>query len=949
MVNTFERFDESFEDVTNGFLDGGDYGVVTVVPSGTNGITAPDGGSFAIVEQTDGGPFTRFDGYRALDSGQGFTAQIKIYLDPSAMAAGEGFDYSVAANNQSGAHLRDFIFHVTQDTSTGQLLIGASNNTNFDPVENLESGNHGVITTAGWYTFEHTFYDAGNDTLAVSMTVKNAAGVPLFTQVLNNPSDIYSTDFGGNRYGWFTNVDVAGGVAVDEARLLTEDTNPVIVKEGSVIVATYASIQDAKDALDNGDITPGTAEISTTGLSDNFFYVAEGMSIQAAIDASSDGDSIEVAAGTFSESININKEVSLTGAGAGQTILSGTLLADLGVPGGTPLNDYFEQNNPAYSASVGVQISADDVTFSGFTITSFSEAMAINTSDGASITDNQFIDNVTGLRKGTAQDVTNVTISNNSFSQGIHGITIYAAPDGSGAFDGVTMDSNTFSALSEKGMYFEQLSNAELNDNVFDDVGNFGRISPPFGGTQGEFGQAIDINLKYENYENVVFNDTIITNSGHSDQDGNASPGAFGAAIGVKIRDDGPSYNAQPATFTGNIEFNGGSIDGTSTGFRIGEPGKDNLGPNVHINGVEISNTTVTDVENATDTTSGGLTEVTMALSQGSLDASSSQSSVHVNGTASGDNIVTGTGDDTIVGGAGNDTIDGGDGIDTVVYNGSFDDFSAVLGSLTLTDENTSDGNEGTDSLTNIEVVAFSDVTVLMVGGDSSYTTIQAAIDAASAGDTIVVRAGTYNESLTISKEITIIGEDVGGDGVPDVYIDPATAYGITITGDIDNGGTARVVIDGVAVDGASSAGVHISSSATLSSLEITNSAFSNNGAHGVGSGSGALVLALFRSRIQPSKITAMAVRTAQVTSFSSILRRCDDRKCNDHLSRYECNACRVSRRQCDTDLRIRSSDVRRTRTNWRCDAHQRLRRWLVPQTSSLDPRIQQSLRPYAY
>ena len=105
------------------------------------------------------------------------------------------------------------------------------------------------------------------------------------------------------------------------------------------------------------------------------------------------------------------------------------------------------------------------------------------------------------------------------------------------------MDNNSFSALSEKGMYFEQLSNASLVGNEFEDVGNYGRVAPPFGPAlqDGEFGQAIDINLKYETYENVTFTDTVITNSGNSDQDGAGEPGAFGAAVGVKIRDDAPS------------------------------------------------------------------------------------------------------------------------------------------------------------------------------------------------------------------------------------------------------------------------------------------------------------------------------------------------------------------------------------------------------------------------
>ena len=48
---------------------------------------------------------------------------------------------------------------------------------------------------------------------------------------------------------------------------------------------------------------------------------------------------------------------------------------------------------------------------------------------------------------------------------------------------------------------------------------------------------------------------------------------------------------------------------------------------------------------------------------------------------------------------------------------------------------------------------------------DGAYTTIQAAINAAQAGDTISVVAGTYNEALIIDKALTIQGANVGISG----------------------------------------------------------------------------------------------------------------------------------------------------------------------------------------
>jgi hypothetical protein len=41
----------------------------------------------------------------------------------------------------------------------------------------------------------------------------------IFTEVLNNSADTIPGEVGGNRYGWFTNIDIAGGIAVDNVEL----------------------------------------------------------------------------------------------------------------------------------------------------------------------------------------------------------------------------------------------------------------------------------------------------------------------------------------------------------------------------------------------------------------------------------------------------------------------------------------------------------------------------------------------------------------------------------------------------------------------------------------------------------------------------------------------------------------------------------------------------------
>lgn len=218
-------FEQGFEVDTSGWLDGGGaYGQFNRVASGggTLNLTSANGGYHAefsgVVDAYNRqiGSYTRFDGYRTA-FGNGFVAQNTVYLDVG-LAAGSGFDYSVAVNDQSGDHRRDFIFHVTKDTSTGKLLVGGSNNTDFIPRESLEDINHYEVTTSGWYTLQHVFRDQGG-VLYVDLNLVDEFGNVLFTETRHNNDDLIATVVGGNRYGWFTHITNMT-VGVDETMLI---------------------------------------------------------------------------------------------------------------------------------------------------------------------------------------------------------------------------------------------------------------------------------------------------------------------------------------------------------------------------------------------------------------------------------------------------------------------------------------------------------------------------------------------------------------------------------------------------------------------------------------------------------------------------------------------------------------------------------------------------------
>ena len=127
----------------------------------------------------------------------------------------------------------------------------------------------------------------------------------------------------------------------------------------------------------------------------------------------------------------------------------------------------------------------------------------------------------------------------------------------------------------------------------------------------------------------------------------------------------------------------------------MGEPGKDNDGPDVLLQDVTISNATVTDLANVTDPVNGGTTSVELASGEANLNASTSQADVDVTGNALANTISTGSGDDTLDGGAGNDTLDGGSGNDQMT--GGIDNDTYVVDNVG--DVVTEALNEGADTV----------------------------------------------------------------------------------------------------------------------------------------------------------------------------------------------------------------------------------------------------------
>ena len=205
------------------------------------------------------------------------------------------------------------------------------------------------------------------------------------------------------------------------------------------------------------------------------------------------------------------------------------------------------------------------------------------------------------------------------------------------------------------------------------------------------------------------------------------------------------------------------------------------------------------------------------------------------------ENVVGGSGDDTIIGngganvlsgGGGDNTLTGGGGADTLIGDLGTDtaQYTAAITSAMVASDGaghfivTTGGAEGTDTLSGIEKIDGAGTANILLVGNGGYATIQAAIDAAVAGDTIMLAAGTYDEDIVLDRAVTILGANHGVAGTGTRGLESVITGGFEITG-------AGAVIDGVRITGGALAfgsfdAIHVSAD----NVTITNSVLQGAG-----------------------------------------------------------------------------------------------------------------------
>jgi len=581
--------------------------------------------------------------------------------------------------------------------------------------------------------------------------------------------------------------------------------------------------------------------------------------IQAALDEAMANDTILVAEGTYDGGFTIGAALTgLTIKAVGDVVIQGNFRALNSIAEGASVAEWLQtRSSYAGGENAAITVAASGVTLEGLAITEYNIGVALMTSiTGLALTDLDISSGITGVRKSTAATIDTFTITGGSISDMQHGMTLYKANSAAGRLSNFRVDGTHFENLNEKGIYTESGDTVLLTNLTMDNVGEFGRTQS-FGGT-GQWGAGIDINLKYSDsvdYSDITISDSTFTNVGTSD--GGGTPHLGGAAISVKTRDDASAYDTNPATFDGELKIDGVTIDGTSVGIRVGEPGKTNAGPAVDVTDTTIAGAVTAEVDNV----SAATLKVTLGdLGETWAAASTSTGPIDFTGGAGDDNMTGGGGADSFVGGGGNDVIDGGAGLDTVTFAGDRDAYTVTWDGTTAT---VSDGTD-TVTITNAGRLDFADKDVILVAAGTEFATVQAGVNAAVTGDEVLIADGTYTENVSIDDEsISLIGASTMGSGpviagqistsglmstddvlrFANLSIDATgQQYGLFLRNsatDVDGINGGSIIVDGVSIENAGANGIlyaHPSNGSTplnpntVGTIEITDSAFATNG-----------------------------------------------------------------------------------------------------------------------
>jgi Ca2+-binding RTX toxin-like protein len=388
--------------------------------------------------------------------------------------------------------------------------------------------------------------------------------------------------------------------------------------------------------------------------------VVPGQSIQAAVNAAVNGDTIEIAQGTYREQVTINgKDLTVHGAGAGGTIIASPDAASLVVNATDP-----NAARPNKFAVVAVTGGAN-VTIDGLAVDGRGQGFQNRA-------DYDFV----GVYVLNSDAVINGVAVSNIFSSQLFGAqrnisiiaTSHDAAHGGNGPHTVTIEHSTVSNFQKEGIL---VNGATLTVDIHDNTIT-GTVTP----NQSQNGMQVGSSGAFAGTKGTIDHNTITSID-------NPNGGASGilvfhadASLAITNNDvSGTNPNDQNSGIV-VLDTDGGIVQGNSiSSFAAALTDEDVFGPETTVlsHSGNIYTNNAINILLAPD--AAGTTPITFSGSQGHDE---------LHGTAAADTLSGGAGSDTVDGGAGNDTLNGGGGQDTLTGGAGADKF--VFDAVALAD-----------------------------------------------------------------------------------------------------------------------------------------------------------------------------------------------------------------------------------------------------------------------
>ena len=539
--------------------------------------------------------------------------------------------------------------------------------------------------------------------------------------------------------------------------------------------------------------------------------------IQAGINAAANGDVIEVCGGTYAETINLNKSLTLRGPNTSLVPCVDTRNTEAIITGGLNVNN---------AASLTVVV--EGFHFQGVTSPFNYNGNAPGTIALAATFRNNLVNTNSGqfaVNLGTATNTANITVNNNCFQNMSTNAMQINGGGSNGALE-AQVTGNIINTTVNSGINADGLTNSSISNNT---ISNTTQQGIQLAGSSGS----------------VTIANNVITNA-------NTSLAADRG--GIRIRG---TFYIGAVNITNNI------ISGSKNGVAIAN-GENITGKTILVNDNNLSGNTASVYHGGTGSLNaecnwhGSTNNNTILAQLGGSGAASIDFVSYLTSNADG-NVAMGfqpsgtcTGTPVVIASAVATNILCGPTTGSIVVTFSsgtapFDiawtggSATGVTSPYTITpllagsySVTVTDANGFTTSTTSVMVQY---LPVKNLTGPTYHATIQAGINAAANGDVIEVCAGTYAENVTVNKSLTLRGANFGTAGcgtrnsesvVQGEFI--LAANGITIDGFGMTGLGARI---------RSSGSLSTESNITIQNNNIYSTTAAQPILHGFGSGGG--------------------------------------------------------------------------------------------------------------